>query len=411
MAGGDTLIVRGAPTTNAFYDETLDNLNGTTIFPSGGGSFATATTIKAFPGETVWLKPTTSGGGFGQVINIDNASYIIFDGIRIDATIVNPAPTYNPSSCGIKTNNNTHHIRYTNGEIIGAGDNVQWSEGTGTTGFNEFTNSLNHDNGTPATATLPGHGFYVGCANNLVDHSKIYNIQSFGIHNYLATTGFPGLDNNVYSNNEVYNCNLNRQVGDGSGILYQASASGGGHNGLIYNNVVHDIQGFMSFGGAFGAGIQIGSVTNTGVYNNTVYNCGGDGITITGPGAHSTQIVNNILYLNANDTPDNAGPDPTPHIANNLSGVNPLFVNPNSPTYDFHLSSAGSPAISFGQNLSSLGITGLDVDKDGVQRPSNPAVNWDVGAFQFSSGPNVSDTVTTGESVTPHLRSFINVSE
>lgn len=45
---------------------------------------------------------------------------------------------------------------------------------------------------------------------------------------------------------------------------------------------------------------------------------------------------------------------------------------------------AGSPAIGAGTNLTSLGITALNSDKNGIPRPSSGA--WDIGAYQYVSG-------------------------
>jgi hypothetical protein len=45
---------------------------------------------------------------------------------------------------------------------------------------------------------------------------------------------------------------------------------------------------------------------------------------------------------------------------------------------------AGSPAIGFGANLTSLGIDSLNADKNGVARPSSGS--WDVGAYQYCVG-------------------------
>lgn len=46
----------------------------------------------------------------------------------------------------------------------------------------------------------------------------------------------------------------------------------------------------------------------------------------------------------------------------------------------------GSPAIGTGTNLTSLGITELNVDAAGVARPASGP--WDIGAFQFGSTPD-----------------------
>ena len=49
---------------------------------------------------------------------------------------------------------------------------------------------------------------------------------------------------------------------------------------------------------------------------------------------------------------------------------------------------AGSPAIGAGVNLTSLGITGLNSDANGVARPTSGA--WDIGAYQYAAAPGFS---------------------
>lgn len=51
---------------------------------------------------------------------------------------------------------------------------------------------------------------------------------------------------------------------------------------------------------------------------------------------------------------------------------------------------SGSPAIGFGADLTSLGISLLDSDKNSIARPSGSP--WDAGAYQYQAPPNGSST-------------------
>jgi hypothetical protein len=75
--------------------------------------------------------------------------------------------------------------------------------------------------------------------------------------------------------------------------------------------------------------------------------------------------------------------------------TDPLLSLSSAPPYELQ---AGSSAIGAGPNLTSLGISGLDMDANGVARPASGG--WDMGAFQFAGG-----TVT----LTPASNNFASV--
>jgi hypothetical protein len=75
--------------------------------------------------------------------------------------------------------------------------------------------------------------------------------------------------------------------------------------------------------------------------------------------------------------------------AHSVFGSDPSWV---SAPGNEHLNS-GSPARNAGTNLTSLGITILDSDHDGVGRPGG-ATAWDVGAHQFAGAPSPPSILT-----------------
>ena len=58
LASGDTLYIRGGK-----YNEAINPVTG--AIPNGGGSWATATIIAGYPGETVTLAPTAGSSHAG----------------------------------------------------------------------------------------------------------------------------------------------------------------------------------------------------------------------------------------------------------------------------------------------------------------------------------------------------------
>src|SRR5262249_45590424 len=137
---GDTLLVRGGT-----YDDWLDN-------PAmAGASWSNPIRIAAYPGESVWLKPSR---GLYAIYFAASQQYIEFDHINIDAR-------GNTLGAPIKiegwSGGNAHHIRIKNAEIVSGGDGIP-NQGTngganaiiatnsapGVVGGNEFQNLVIH---------------------------------------------------------------------------------------------------------------------------------------------------------------------------------------------------------------------------------------------------------------------------
>jgi Right handed beta helix region len=290
MAGGDTLVIRAGT-----YAEFI---NGNQIV-SGKGSWDTATTIKAAPGEIVTLRPTTGGGG-GDAVWIYGRSYVIVDGLIIDAT--------NVPVQGVRINVNgstgSSFIRIVNSEI----KNVRNSNCIGAAGKNiEIINNKIHDCGS----TKLDHGIYFNGDNNLAEGNEIYNSAGYGIHQY-SSNGTDSYDNNIIRYNYVHH---NGDIGTstGSGILI-----GSGTNNMVYGNIVtHNVA----------HGIQVGynSTTNSAVYNNTSYANRLSCITILSSST-GAKIKNNLCLLNSRNEINNSGMS-TIHAKNRLSTDSALVID------------------------------------------------------------------------------------
>jgi hypothetical protein len=212
-------------------------------------------------------------------------------------------------------------------------------------------------------------------------------------------TGSKTLTANIY-NNYIYG---DLGVGSPTGFIYCAqNASCTMYNNLLVNTG-HRIYGIMW--------------TATGnscdkFYNNTIVGMTGDfGITLgTGAitsGGCKVAIENNIVSgvtLGINDygaltsdvgtsnynvwvgSPQMGTNDSTYLSYTTWKGdgfdANSVTTNP-SLGGNFNISSAASSAHSAGTNLTSLGISTLNLDKAGIARPASAA--WDAGVYQYSS--------------------------
>jgi len=357
LGSGDTLQIRAGT-----YNQALDNLSGSSSIPSGGGSFASATRIMAYPGETVWLAPS----GVNHVIEIANRSYVIVDGIKVDMAGTNPAN--NASSVGVKLSSAANHIRYTNGEIKNGGNGVQIADAG--SDYNEIVNTYLHDLNGPFSP--PFTGFYVGETHNLIDHNTVENVvgECIQLYSYNGNKGY-----NTVRNNTFKSCNT-ASNGSGSGIIV-----GSGPSNLVYNNLIINTQGID-----FGAGISVGfGCSSCQIYNNTIYNNHWYGIVINS-GTTSTVIKNNIIYQNGGTILDQG----TSTVQSNNVSTNPLFVNASGG--DFRVQS-GSSAIGAAVDLSSVFTT----DFTGATR----VLPWDIGAYKYGSQTTNQTTQTTSNPPPP----------
>jgi Right handed beta helix region len=171
-------------------------------------------------------------------------------------------------------------------------------------------------------------------------------------------------------------------------------------NVLIYNNVL-----VSTSNGPANGYVTVGyGITGAGIYNNTIFGNGkgADGIdavgamvennivtaTYTGEEVDKGHFITgsqyNVFYGLTGGTQSmcyNGTCYSSVASWNSATGFDPLppssIANPNlTSTYTL---GSGSSAIGAGINLTSLGIAGLNIDKDGNPRPSKGA--WDIGAY------------------------------
>lgn len=356
LGPGDTLYARGGT-----YNESI-------ITSPSGTSWASKVRITNYPGETVWLAPTVANAG-GRVIWFDcNCSYIEFDGINLDGRPAAVTGIWTSTNNGL----NPHHIRIQNAEIIGgaqgAGANVQFGAhgadvAIGAIGSNEAINLTIHGGGLTecGSYTCASLAVYLIGPGNLVENCNMYDPSGAFVQIY--SRGDPA-NNNIVRNNRMHDLS---RVGDSSEVWGILVATG--TNNQVYNNVIYNITYVGS--NPVGDGAIAIAGTGTKVYNNTLYNNINSGI-ITGTGAVSADIRNNITYLSGVTNYSNSGTGTT--HTNNLEGIDPVFVSTGS--QNFRLQST-SPARDAGTPLGSV----LTTDLEAIPRPQGPA--WDIGAYEY----------------------------
>lgn len=344
LTPGDTLLVRGGT-----YVESLIN-----VIPSGT-SWSATVRIAAYPGETVWMAPTSGN----WVIYFDGTpSYIEFDGININGAGIGDASVFFDD----RTGGAPHHIRFQNAE-------VHHREGAGNTNAailiaghdNEFLNLTVHGTGGP-------YGFYIHGTANLVQGCNIYATSLAGIqlyHNASAPGYLAPPTANIVRGNRIHDITQSYFFGAVDTRLWGILDAG--VNDVLVNNVIYGLS--LAYVPT-NAGIYAYYSSGTKVWNNTIYSNTTDGIVINA-GSTGAEVRNNIGYANAGSQYTNEGTGTT--ATNNLLGVNPLFVNPAAGNFQIAL---GSPALNTGVTL-----VAVPTDILGVTRPQRGA--YDIGAYEL----------------------------
>lgn len=163
-------------------------------------------------------------------------------------------------------------------------------------------------------------------------------------------------------NNVVYHVGTGPQPGDGAAnyaCVNAASSSGPANAVQIYNNTMYDCGGQKTVDSG---GLSLS--TKTVMTNNIVYQVSGETL-LTQVGGTNLSGSNN-LWFGAGNVPS--------QTTGNLT-TDPLLLNPS--IADFHLQ-ATSPAIDAGKLLS------LSTDFDGIKRPQGAGI--DIGAYEYFTG-------------------------
>lgn len=363
MSSLDTLLVRGAT-----YAETI------TTVPAGA-SATNRTRIAAYPGETVWLKPSTPAAG--GIIWLDGPyAFIEFDGINVDSTLCGSMNTV----IFFSTNGNydVHHIRYKNAEAIGRTDFLGGAgvivcgghTKIGATGSDEILNCRVHGGGIPSIPTYQGNSYavYLSGPNNVVDGCDLYDTCAAAIQIY-GGSGDPA-DNNTIRNCRLHDVTRTGDPSQGWGIIVVGS------NNKLYNNVLYRLTPGPAAEG--NAAIAISGANNLVAHNSLYANIGG---IYVGSGSGGTLVRNNLAYLNTGVVGDYLDRGAGTSQDHNLFGVDPKWASPS--TGDFRLTAQSTQAIDQGLFIPATLAppSGITTDIVGTQRGS--AV--DLGAYEFGA--------------------------
>jgi hypothetical protein len=408
--GGATGIIGGingnASYVNGYIENTANGTSGSTACPSGSCSNQTPSAgivtngggshfiIKNLAIYDIYVRTGTtdessgSGASYAIFMNDDSGptTNVLVSNCLIHDAMAGYFQQYNVGSGPVELSFNTIYNTNWGGEI---GDRANGCTMSGLlihdnwvynwTNWNDTTGNAYHHNGFFPVA---GNG-----SSSLISGLIIYN-NKFG-------PGFGG----SYQTAAIY-CNI---YIDGVNIFNNLFVNGSGEysgNGMIACNS--------------------GTTTATNIYNNTFIHNGvaidvephaggtvniknnlGDALSTSAVLIEDLAGVSGITWNSDYNLYYGYGSPQTPFAyytgGSNLGSMtlaqwqtstgagndaHDVTTSPNlSATYTLN---SGSPAIGAGANLTSLGITALDLDLAGVARPSTEA--WDIGAYEYSSG-------------------------
>jgi Right handed beta helix region len=419
LSSGDTLYLRGGtyqggPPEYCYWY--ADPSSGYPPVIPSGQSWATATTIAAYPGERVVLQ----GGGFTLGWNVVPAeSYLIFDRLHIENGYLTFNSTDHTEDDGTEHcfpgPRTTHHIRFQNGSLYQSVDFAGAYPESATPGIMiggcgnhiEFLNNdlYNAGGGTAGQNCADPYGCYAAYVNfkaSIFDGNRIYDNAGYGLHLFSSDHG-PGsghiiIEDNVVSNNVFWNngfWDLRSEGNYGGGWAFICCS---GPRNKVYNNIV--------FGNW--SGIQIDYVCDEcEIYNNTSYANEEYGIAISN--SRGVQVKNNIAIYNKHDIGNFAS---ATEVGNwTTSHGDPRFVNgvgkacfghnchfDNARSADFHLRGdspvKNSLACLTGFSHALAHIPPLTTDftnagwanSPGLGRPQPSGGRCEPGAYEFQEG-------------------------
>lgn len=362
IAAGIACLTQGAGDTLLIGNGTYAEANLTGI-PSGGGSYATATQVRAEHARQVIIRPAAGFVAMGfYPTDTSTKAWIIIEGIVFDGTDnqSDPRRAVEMGRIPEAALNTPNHIRLRNIEIRNFDQHgLAWFDGDSL----ELLDSDIHDIRTLNYASGTT-GIYWNAANCIVRNSNFWNITA-DLNGATAmsifTSGGAVPDNALVDRVTIHD--IGNATIAGIGINF----ANPGRTPTITNTLIYRVVN--------GAGIEasVGTISDARFDNLTITAVGGDAINI---GAGSNNSVRNTIHFN-----NGGGILGATTTSNNLS-TNPLFVNAAADNY--HLQ-AGSEAVDAGMTLSHI-----TTDRDAVARQQGAA--YDIGAYERDTTPPAAPT-------------------
>ncbi len=325
-----------------------------------------------------------------DIINIENADYIIIDGF-----MANNAPG---NGNGIRVVLSDNCIIRNNSCDNNAKRGI----------FTAFTNDILIENNT-CTNSIDEHGIYVSNSSDrpIIRYNECYGNNNIGIHlNGDLSAGGDGIisDAQVYGN-KIHDNNL------AAGINMDGVQNPVIYNNLIYNN--HSAQGIALFqqdgaivtngakiynntiivpsDGRWGILVQNGANINTEIYNNIIINQhawrGCISVEATSQFTSDYNILNDKMSANGDGSSITLSAWQALGFDNHsllADAITSIFVNAGANNFQL---AANSQAIDSGTNLVSTVVTD---DFNQSTRPSG--TGYDIGAFEFDATLSVDGT-------------------
>jgi len=359
MSSGDQLLIRAGTWTE-------DDI----ILPSGS-SWAAATTVQNYNGETVIFRP-----GSNSTFDLGRSaphSYIIFDGTDVDnrGLIFDGSDIHVDALIGM--NQGSHHIRHIRCEIRNAplnGFQFAWGNNNGlSSDFNEILYCEIHHCGSYRYVTLAsgaagvdydqfigfgegtGHAIYCTTSFNTIDHNVIHHNGEYAVHQY-------SFDHPMSANLVSFNvCYENNQDTSRYGHRNGGAIIVTGVGSVALRNVCYLNDNGIDVGAGYGGAVNCKVLFNT-LYSN---NGDGDGHALqVNPSASGTLVIGNLIR-GTHDGGDIVNLGSSSLIQNNWlsSDADPKFVDAGGG--DFHLES-DSPCINAAPITNSVAYTGAAPD-------------------------------------------------
>jgi len=324
-----------------------------------------------------------------DIINIENADYVIIDGF-----IANNAPG---NGNGIRVVTSDNCVIRNNSCDNNAERGV----------FTAFTDDILIENNV-CTNSIDEHGIYVSNSSDrpIIRYNECYGNNSIGIHmngdlssggdgiisdaqvygnilhdnNGAASINMDGLQNPIVYNNLIYNNHSSQGI-----ALFQQDGAIVTSGAKIYNNTI-----IVPSDGRWGILVQNGANINTEIYNNIIINQhawrGCITVEATSQFTSDYNILNDKMSASGDDSAitltawQALGFDNHSLLADALTSI---FENPETNIYQL---ATNSQAIDTGTNLVNS-IVSIDINGD--SRPSG--TGYDIGAYESNSTLSTDD--------------------